>query len=254
MLYSLFKNAAFRPVIKYVYGARAEGEENIPATGGVILASNHLDAGDTVVLPAMVKRPVTFPAKAELFAGNRGPFSKLVAWFLKAVGQVPLDRSGGRASASGLDPVIEVLRDGGLVGIYPEGTRSPDGRLYKGKTGVARLALSARVPVVPVGVVDSQLGPKKLGIPWPAKPPVVRVGEPLDFSPWYGLEGDRAVLRWVTDEVMRAIQQLTGQAYVDAYGSTVKYGEDGSAKAEARVRPRPGTDDPPPPTAADRVS
>ena len=96
-------------LIKYAFGARVENEQNIPATGGVILASNHLDAGDTVVLPAMVKRPVTFPAKAELFAGNRGPFSKLVAWFLKAVGQVPLDRSGGRASLDGLGPVLAVL-------------------------------------------------------------------------------------------------------------------------------------------------
>lgn len=254
MWYGFFKHALVRPVMKWGFKGRIEGEQNIPSAGGAILASNHLSAIDTLATPSLMRRPLTFPAKAELFKGNRGPASKVVAWFLKAVGQVPLDRSGGRASASGLDPVIEVLRDGGLVGIYPEGTRSPDGRLYKGKTGVARLALSARVPVVPVGVVDSQLGPKKLGIPWPAKPPVVRVGEPLDFSPWYGLEGDRAVLRWVTDEVMRAIQQLTGQAYVDAYGSTVKYGEDGSAKAEARVRPSPGTDDPPPPTAADRVS
>ncbi len=238
MLYSLFKNAVFRPIIKYLYGARAEGEQNIPATGGVILASNHLDAGDTVVLPAMIKRQVTFPAKAELFQGNRGPFSKLVAWFLRAVGQVPLDRSGGRASLDGLAPVLEVLADGGCVGIYPEGTRSPDGRLYKGKTGVARMALAAEVPIVPVAMKNSQLT-KRAGLPW-IDHPVVVIGEPLDFSRYYGRVDDPRTLRWVTDQVMAAIHELSGQTYVEAYGTSVKSGSLTAAEADARILERPG--------------
>ena len=239
MLYSLFKNVVFRPVIKYVYRARVDGEENIPATGGVIVASNHLDAGDTIVFPAMIKRQVTFPAKAELFAGDRGPFSKLVAWFLKAVGQVPLDRSGGRASLDGLGPVLSVLADGGCVGIYPEGTRSPDGRLYKGKTGVARMALAAQVPIVPVAMKDSTIS-KRLGVvPW-IDHPVVVVGKPLDFSEYYDRVDDPRVLRWVTDQVMAAIQELSGQTYVEAYGTSVKSGSLTKAEADARILERPG--------------
>lgn len=238
MLYWLFKNSIFRPIIKYLFKARIEGESNVPATGGVILASNHIDAGDTVVLPAMIRRQVTFPAKAELFQGNRGWFSKAVAWFLKAVGQVPLDRSGGRASLDGLGPVLQVLADGGCVGIYPEGTRSPDGRLYKGKTGVARMALAAGVPVVPVGMKHSQLI-RRAGIPW-IDHPVVIIGEPLDFSEYYDRIDDPRTLRWVTDQVMAAIQRLSGQTYVEAYGTSVKSGSLTKAEADARILERPG--------------
>ncbi|MFT4294769.1 MAG: lysophospholipid acyltransferase family protein [Micropruina sp.] len=238
MLYALFKTVVFRPVIKYLYGARVEGEQNIPAGGGVILASNHLDAGDTLVLPAMIRRQVTFPAKAELFQGNRGPFSKLVAWFLRAVGQVPLDRSGGRASLDGLQPVLDVLADGGCVGIYPEGTRSPDGRLYKGKTGVARMALAAQVPIVPVAMKNSRLT-KKAGLPW-IDHPVVVIGKPLDFSRYYARLDDPRTLRWVTDQVMAAIHDLSGQTYVEAYGTSVKSGSLSPAEADARILERPG--------------
>ena len=238
MFYTVFKNVAFRPVIKYLFGAKVVGEENIPTTGGVILASNHLDAGDTLVLPSMIKRQVTFPAKAELFAGNRGPISKVVAWFLKEAGQVPLDRSGGRASLDGLAPVLQVLADGGCVGIYPEGTRSPDGRLYKGKTGVARMALAARVPVVPVAMKNSQLK-KTAGILW-IDHPVVLIGEPLDFSEYFERGEDPRVLRWVTDQVMAAIHELSGQTYVEAYGTSVKGGSLTQAEADARILERPG--------------
>ena len=252
MLYWLFKNAAFRPVIKYLYRASVEGESNIPATGGVILASNHIDAGDTVVLPAMIKRQVTFPAKAELFEGNRGVFSKLVAWFLTAVGQVPLDRSGGRASLDGLGPVLKVLEEGGCVGIYPEGTRSPDGRLYKGKTGVARMVLAAGVPVVPVAMKGSQVT-RKAGLPW-IDHPLVIIGEPLDFSEYADRISDPRTLRWVTDQVMAAIQGLSGQTYVEAYGTSVKSGSLTKAEADARILERPGINtkapEPPQPPAS----
>lgn len=239
MWYGFFKNLLFAPVVRFLFRARIEGEEHIPASGGAVLASNHIAAGDTFVLPAMMKRKLTFPAKAELFSGKGGLGSKIVAWFLKAVGQVPLDRSGGRVSLDGLGPVLQVLTDGGLVGIYPEGTRSPDGRLYKGRTGVARLALSAGVPVIPVAVSHTEAVRTKLGIPWIWKPRIV-IGEPLDFSAYAAFHDDRNGLRWVTDEVMAAIQQLSGQTYVEAYGTSVKSGSLSAADADARVLPRPG--------------
>lgn len=239
MYYWLFKNLMFVPIVRWLYRARIEGEENIPATGGAILASNHLAAGDTYVLPAMIHRRLTFPAKAELFLGNRGLGSKLVAWFLKAIGQVPLDRSGGRASLDGLGPVIKVLHEGDLVGIYPEGTRSPDGRLYKGKTGVARLTLAAGVPVVPVAMFNTEVVKNRLGIPWMNRPRVL-IGKPLDFSAYAPLVDDRKTLRWITDEVMNAIMELSGQTYVEAYGTSLKSGSLSAAEAAARVLPRPG--------------
>lgn len=245
MYYQLFRDGLFRPVVKWLFRATVAGQENIPATGGAILASNHLAAGDTFVLPSMLDRQLTFPAKAELFKGDRGLFSKALAWFLKAVGQVPLDRSGGRASLDGLEPVLEVLANGGLVGIYPEGTRSPDGRLYKGKTGVARIALAAGVPVIPVAMFDTETVKTRIGVPWIRRPRIV-IGKPLDFSDYAGAIADRNVLRWVTDEVMAAIQALSGQVYVDAYGSSVKYGSLSQAEASARERPRPGHGSTPP--------
>jgi 1-acyl-sn-glycerol-3-phosphate acyltransferase len=185
----------------------------------------------------MLRRRVTFPAKLELFHG-RGFKGRLMACFLKGVGQVPLDRSGGRASTTSMDGVISVLRKGGLLGIYPEGTRSPDGRLYKGKTGVARLVLQAGVPVIPLAVINTQFVPTGvLRIPL-MKRPVVRVGRPLDFSAYAAAGNDREVLRWITDEIMDEVMRLSGQEYVDAYGSSVK-----TALAEGK---------PPPPSAAYR--
>lgn len=237
--YTFFKHALVRPFVKGGWRGRITGEENIPASGGVVLASNHISAVDTLVLPALMRRHLTFPAKAELFQGGRGPMSEVVAWAVKAVDQVPLDRSGGRASMDGLGPILEVLRQGGAAGIYPEGTRSPDGRLYKGKTGVARLVLAAGVPVCPVAMVDSQITGKRLGIPW-ADHPEVRVGRPLDYSRFADRSGDRAVIRWVTDDIMAHIQELSGQTYVDAYGTSVKYGGMSDEEAARRVLPRPG--------------
>ncbi len=216
LLYTLFKYALFRPVCRVVFRPWVEGEENIPATGGVVLAGNHLSAGDTFLLPAMITRRMTFPAKAELF--HQKGFGRAVSWFLKAVGQVPMDRSGGRASADGLRPIYEVLEQGGVVGIFPEGTRSHDGRLYRGRTGVARLALGARVPVIPVGFVDTQFVPGLFGIPV-MKRPGIRIGAPLDFSEHFG-EIDGSVYREVTDAVMMSIRELTGQEYVPVYSNS----------------------------------
>jgi 1-acyl-sn-glycerol-3-phosphate acyltransferase len=244
-MYNFFKYGLFRPVVAWLFRARLLGEESIPATGGAILATNHIAVGETYIVPAMITRPLIYPAKAELFKGDRGPGSAIVAWFLKGVGMVPLDRSGGRVSLSGLEPVLEALANGGLVGIYPEGTRSPDGRLYKGRTGVARMALAAGVPIIPVGVAGTETV-KKLGfLPWIDRPRVV-VGKPLDFSDYVGLHDDRETLRWITDEVMAAIQEITGQTYVDVYGSSVKSGALSAAEADARVLERPGLGATPP--------
>lgn len=244
-MYNFFKYVIFRPVVRFLFRASVEGEENIPADGGALLASNHLAAGDTFVTPAMIRRQVTFPAKAELFRGEGGLRSKVLAWFMKAIKQVPLDRSGGRVSLAGLEPVLEALAQGRLVGIYPEGTRSPDGRLYKGHTGVARMALAAGVPVIPVAVFSTQTLKTRLGIPWIRRPRVV-IGKPISFDAYAGMHDDRATLRLVTDEVMAAIQELSGQTYVEAYGSSIKRGSLSKAEVDSRVRDRPGVEAKPP--------
>ncbi|HEX8487568.1 MAG TPA: lysophospholipid acyltransferase family protein [Propionibacteriaceae bacterium] len=252
MLYWFFKLVLVRPGLRVLMRPWIEGAENIPATGPAILVSNHLSAGDTFLLPALIRRRLTFPAKAELFEGRtlRGRF---VGWWLTGVGMVPMDRSGGRASASSMSTVLDVLRQGKLLGIFPEGTRSVDGRLYKGKTGVARLVLSAGVPVIPVGLVNTQFVPSKLaGIPLMRRPGI-RFGRPMDFSRYAASGNDRDVLRWVTDEIMNAVMELSGQEYVDAYGTSVK-----AAAQEGRVlsspvlaRPGAGRPAPPVPTSAE---
>jgi 1-acyl-sn-glycerol-3-phosphate acyltransferase len=257
LLYWVFKLALFRPLCYLLFRPWIEGEENIPTTGPAILVSNHISAGDTFLLPAMIKRRVTFPAKAELFAG-RGFGPRIVSWFLRNVGMLPMDRSGGRASAGSMDGVLSVLAQGELLGIYPEGTRSPDGRLYKGKTGVARLALQAKVPVIPVGMIDSQFVRSKLfGIPLMRRPGI-RIGAPLDFSRYSVAEdagnksaaNDRDVLRWITDEIMTAVMRLSGQTYVDAYGASVKAALAEGKAFPIRILSRPGEGRPVPPVPA----
>lgn len=244
MWYQIFKYTIFRPLVKYGYRTRVIGAENFPRDGGAILASNHIGALDSLVIPAMMPRPLTFPAKAELFSGKGGAGAKIVAWFLTVVGMVPMDRSGGRASADALGAISDELAAGNVVAIYPEGTRSPDGRLYKGKTGMARIALQNDVPIIPVGVVGTKSHRGPLGIPW-AKRPVVIIGEPLRFPEYAAAPGNTKVLRWVTDEVLAAIQRLTGQEYVDAYAARVKTGDLKDGGADAFVLPRPGGDEKP---------
>lgn len=217
-MYALFKYLLVRPICVVAFRPWVEGAENIPATGGVILAGNHLSAGDTYLLPAMIHRQMTFPAKAELF--HMKGWGRVLGWFLKSVGQVPMDRSGGRASADGLRPIYEVLKDGGVVGIFPEGTRSRDGRLYRGRTGVARLALNSHVPVVPVGFADTQFQRGPFGIPLMRRPGI-RIGKPLYFSEQFG-STEGAVYREVTDAVMAAIQEITGQEYIPVYSNSAR--------------------------------
>jgi 1-acyl-sn-glycerol-3-phosphate acyltransferase len=244
MFYELFKWLIFAPIIRVVLRGKAEGEENIPKHGPAILAGNHIAAADAYVLPALVRRAMIYPAKAELFRGDRGIGSKVVAIFLKLVNQVPMNRADPKDRLAALAPILQRLVDGGLVAIYPEGTRSVDGRLYKGKTGVARLALAANVPVIPVAAFDTYKAKGPFGIPWLKKPRMV-IGKPLYFSECVAGIDDPEMLRWVTDEIMYAIQQLSGQSYVDVYCSSVKHGAVSMEKADASVLPRPGGGDPP---------
>jgi 1-acyl-sn-glycerol-3-phosphate acyltransferase len=211
-----------KPILSVFFRPWTEGVENVPRDGPAILASNHLSFSDHFFGPLPVPRRVTFLAKAEYFTGT-GPKGLISKAFFSGVGQIPIDRSGGIASERALKTGLRVLRDGKLLGIYPEGTRSPDGRLYRGKTGVARLALEAQAPVVPVAMVGTfEMMPA--GRIWPRLRirPGVRFGKPLDFSRYYGLEKDRLVLRAVTDEIVYALMKLSGQEYVDKDAQQVK--------------------------------
>lgn len=239
MLYTVLRFLVVRPVMRFVYRAWVEGLEHVPTDGPAIIVANHVSAGDTLLIPAMLPRRLTFPAKIELFQGT-GPRGRLLGWFLRAVGQRPMDRSGGRASATGIGSVGDVLDDGHLLAIFPEGTRSPDGRLYKGKTGAARLVLAGGAPVIPVAVVGTRFVPsRRLKIPTMRRPGVV-VGRPMDFSAFAEAGNHRDTLRWVTDEIMNAIMELSGQTYVDVYGSSVKEARAEGRTIEEPTPPRPG--------------
>jgi 1-acyl-sn-glycerol-3-phosphate acyltransferase len=193
----------------------------VPTSGAAILASNHLSFSDSIFLPLQCPRPVVFLAKSEYFTGKgiKGFFVKL---FFKSTGQLPIDRSGGKASEAALNTGLGVLEQGQLLGIYPEGTRSPDGRLYRGRTGIARMALEAKVPVIPVAMIDTEkVQPIGTRLPRVRRVGIV-YGKPLDFSRFDGMEGDRIVLRAVADEIMYELMRISGQEYVDQYASTVK--------------------------------
>jgi 1-acyl-sn-glycerol-3-phosphate acyltransferase len=221
VFYWFLKYIALGPVLRLLFRPWVEGMDNIPAEGGAILASNHLSFSDSFFLPMEVERRVTFLAKGDYFTG-RGIKGKLTAAFFKGINQVPVDRSGGRASEAALNAGVSILNRGELLGIYPEGTRSPDGRLYRGKTGIARMALEAGVPVIPVAMINTfEIQP-----PGQVRPKIMRVGikigKPLDFSRYAGMEGDRFVLRSITDEIMYELMQLSGQEYVDTYATKAK--------------------------------
>lgn len=221
MLYWLMKYVILGPWLRLIFRPRVEGFAHLPPSGPVILASNHLSFSDSIFLPLMVPRRVTFVAKAEYFSG-RGIKGWLTRMFFVGTGTLPIDRSGGRAAQAALDAQLAVLRAGGVAGIYPEGTRSPDGRLYRGKTGVARLALESGAPVVPVVMVNlDEIQPPGQLLPKVAQVRI-RFGAPLDFSRYAGLAGDRFVERAVTDEIMYELMELSGREYVDIYAQKVK--------------------------------
>lgn len=217
MLYSLLKYVFLGPILRLVYRPKQIGLENIPGEGPVILACNHVSFVDSLFMPLLVKRPVVFLGKADYFDSWR------TRWFVKAAGVIPVRREGGSKSEAAIRTGIQALGEGRIVGIYPEGTRSPDGRLYRGKTGVARMALEARVPVVPVAVEGTrEIMPIDAKIPRFRGKATVRYGKPLRFERYYDRPTDRFVLRSVTDEILYEIMMLSGQEYVDEYASKVK--------------------------------
>ncbi|MET8803650.1 lysophospholipid acyltransferase family protein [Streptomyces sp. NPDC004546] len=221
MFYYLLKYVLLGPLLRLVFRPRIEGLENVPESGPAIVAGNHLSFSDHFLMPAMLRRRITFLAKAEYFTGP-GLKGRLTAFFFRSAGQIPVDRSGKDAGQAAIREGLKVLGRGELLGIYPEGTRSHDGRLYKGKVGVAVMALKAGVPVVPCAMIGTfEAQPPGKVIP-NVHPVTIRFGKPLDFSRYAGMEQEKAILRAVTDEIMYAILVLSEQEYVDEYAAVVK--------------------------------
>lgn len=229
MFYELAKAVA-RPLLGMIYHPQIEGGRHVPAHGPVILASNHLSGADTVFLPIQIPRTVHFLAKADFFTGH-GIAARTLAAFLRGVGVIPLDRKGGHASDGALHAGLEVLAQGKVLGIYPEGTRSPDGRLYRGRTGVVRLALASGAPIVPVAMsgTGEVLDGRRI-IPRRRPRMSALLGAPIDLrqmveDPGATL-GDRRAVRDLTDIVMERIRELSGQEYVDRYAGRAGHGND----------------------------
>ena len=215
MLYTVMSRVV-SPVARALYRPKVEGLEHIPTSGPVILAANHLSFVDSMIIPIVVPRRVFFLAKAEYFEGTgfRGAMSR---WFFTSMGNIPVRRGQGRSARDSLDTAIKVLRDGGAFGIYPEGTRSLDGMLHRGRTGVARIALESGAPVIPIGLVGTDKV-MAVGRKLPKIVPVtVRFGKPLDFARYQGMQDSLPVLRSVTDQIVYNILELSGQDYVDNY-------------------------------------
>ncbi|MFE1439931.1 lysophospholipid acyltransferase family protein [Streptomyces sp. NPDC058739] len=235
MFYHLLKYVLLGPLLRLVFRPRIEGLEHVPSSGAAIVAGNHLSFSDHFLMPAVLKRRITFLAKAEYFTGP-GLKGRLTAAFFRSVGQIPVDRSGKEAGQAAIREGLGVLAKDQLLGIYPEGTRSHDGRLYKGKVGVAVMALRAGVPVVPCAMIGTfEAQPPGRIVPH-FHPVVIRFGEPLDFSRYAGMEHEKAVLRAITDEIMYAILELSGQEYVDTYAAVAKAEQ--AADAKERRFPR----------------
>jgi 1-acyl-sn-glycerol-3-phosphate acyltransferase len=235
MWYWLFKYILLGPLLSLLGRPKVEGLEYVPSSGPVILASNHLAVMDSFFLPLVVRRRITFLAKSEYFTGTglKGWFSR---WFFTAAGQVPIDRTDADAAQAALTTAQRLLGEGKLLGMYPEGTRSPDGRLYKGKTGLGRLALETGVPVIPVAMIGTDV----------VNPPgttmlrfgrvTVRFGKPMEFSRFEGLAGNRFIERAVTDEVIYELMGLSGQEYVDIYAASIKERGNGAGSTSEATR------------------
>ena len=207
------------PLIRVFVRVRVEGREHVPKRGAVILASNHRSFLDSIFIPLVLRRRVTFVAKAEYFDDPK------TAWFFRSCGQIPIRREGGSASERALASATEVLRAGKVFAIYPEGTRTRDGLLHRGHTGIARLALRCNVPIVPIGLIGSDdVQPVDSRLPKLFRTVTIRFGEPIDSARYAGREHDRMALRELTDEVMFEICQLSGYEYVDTYAT--KHAED----------------------------
>lgn len=209
-------------VLYVVWRPRNSGMQHVPKKGPALLVSNHLSFADHFFAPLPLRRRIFYIGKHEYFTG-KGIKGLLSRAFFTGIGVIPVDRTGGQAGEAALRTGLRVLGEGKLLGIYPEGTRAPDNRLYRGKTGVARLALASRVPVVPVAMINTfELMPPGSRLPRLRVRPGVRFGEPLDFSRYYGQDDDHTVLRKITDEIMQTIRDLSGQEYVDKYAAEAK--------------------------------
>lgn len=246
MFYGLLKRGVIGPAVHVVFRPQTEGVEHVPSDGPVLLVANHQSFSDSIFMPLATPRPVKFLAKAEYFTGG-GVKGRLSAGFFRGVGSIPIDRSGARAADAALHTALRLLEQGQIVGLYPEGTRSPDGRLFKGRTGAARIALTAGCPVLPCAIA----GTERVQPTGKVMPRVARVtvtfGPPLDFSRYggglwdavSGTEAEHTVLRAVTDEIMSTLARMTGREYVDRYASDVKKDRDkerGRSRAEDRPR------------------
>ncbi|MGW9136087.1 lysophospholipid acyltransferase family protein [Streptomyces sp. NPDC055681] len=235
MFYYVLKYVILGPLLRLLFRPRIEGLEHIPEEGAAIVAGNHLSFSDHFLMPAIIKRRITFLAKAEYFTGP-GLKGRLTAAFFHSAGQIPVDRSGKDAGQAAIREGLGVLSKGELLGIYPEGTRSHDGRLYKGKVGVAVMAIKAQVPVVPCAMVGTfEIQPPGKVVPR-IKQVTIRFGEPMDFSRYAGMENQKAAVRAVTDEIMYAILGLSGQEYVDEYAAKVKAAQAEQTKKFPRLR------------------
>jgi 1-acyl-sn-glycerol-3-phosphate acyltransferase len=204
------------PPLRVIYRPAVEGLEHVPRSGPGIIAGNHLSVSDHLFVPLVVPRRVLYLAKSDYFTAG-GPLGRLTAAFFTALGHVPVDRSSGRGGLAAIRTARELLDRGELLGIYPEGTRSPDGRLYRGRVGVARLWLETGVPLVPCGVIGTDRAqPRGQRIPH-RHPVLVRFGPPLDAGAYEGARRNAVLYRKVTDDIMAAIQALSGQEYADEY-------------------------------------
>lgn len=227
MLYMALKKVLLGPAMRCTFHHQVIGLKNVPHRGPAILASNHLTFLDSIFVPLAVPRQMFYLAKADYFTTG-GIKGKAMKAFFSGVGQIPINRSGGAKSSAAVDQGVEVLREGKLLGIYPEGTRSPNGRLYRAKTGVARIALAAKVPVIPVGQIGNEdvqpLGQNGIRLRKNGKKITVKtiIGKPIDLSPYYESADCYETLREVADLIVAEIQKLTQQEYVGVYASDVK--------------------------------
>ncbi len=221
MFYWFLKRVVAGPILRILFRPWVRGLDNLPPEGPAIIAGNHMHFMDSIFVPLLAPRPVVYLAKKDYFTG-RGIKGTVTRWFFKLNNQLPMDRGGGSGSQASLEAGLKVLREGNSLGIYPEGTRSPDGKLYRGRTGIARLVLESGAPVIPVAIIGTdKIQPAGRLIPKFRRVGVV-FGSPMDFSRYEGLPVDRFLLRSITDEIMYEIMRLSGQEYVDTYASTVK--------------------------------
>lgn len=234
MWFWFYKYILMGPLLTLLGRPKVQGLEYVPDSGAVILASNHLAVADSFYLPLVVKRRITFLAKAEYFTGT-GLKGKLTKFFYTSTNQVPIDRTDADSAQAALTTAQRILGEGKLLGMYPEGTRSPDGRLYKGKTGLARVALESGIPVIPVAMVGTDVVNPPGSRMWHFGRVEVRFGKPMDFSRFEGLAGNRFIERAVIDEVMYELMQLSGQEYVDLYAADLKQQAEKAAAVTAKA-------------------